>query len=257
MKTESKTIEDYRNQIRRYAQSLAVGRTDVVAPHLPPVGETNVDQAKLVGVYVEGNLDKRVWKLGSQFEFLKDEFDELDEWIAEYIRTVPLSAYDTGSTDSSLFLDWVEQMTTLTPEQLDLFTCHRSRVEVEEVARVNRIGHVRFQEILSASEGLVEELESNENVWIHLNPARAWAKFETNVLLDEDEDLPATVVFYPVGSDIRTGVLEPIGQMVVDAMESQSSCRLADLLAAFAYDQREEITELVRDLADMGLIAFG
>jgi hypothetical protein len=252
MKTEPKLIEEYREQIRQCAQNLAVARTDVVTPYLP-----NAEQAQFVDVYADGNLEKRVDKLTDQFEFMAEEFDELGEWIGEYTRTIPLAAYDTGSTDSVIFLDWVEQRQSLTPEQTDLVTCHRSRIEVEEIARDNRMGHIRFQEMLSATEDLSAELDSNEDLWVHLNPIRVWARFETTVLLEDEDDLPATVVFYPVGSDVRTAVLDPFGQIVIDKLESLRSAKTADLFAAFPYDNREAVIDICRDLAEMGLISFG
>ncbi|GAB4135188.1 MAG: hypothetical protein Tsb009_01220 [Planctomycetaceae bacterium] len=252
MNTQAKAIEDYRNQIRRCAQSLAVANTKVVTHYLP-----KTEKLEMVDVYAEGNLDKRIWKLGDQFEFMKEEFDQLDEWIQTYIHTVPLAAYDTGSTDSVLFLDWLEKHMTLTPEQQDYVTCHRSRIEVEEIARENRMGHVRFQEILSATKEVAEELSSNRSTWIHLNPIRVWARFETNILTGEDESGPTTVVFFPVGNEIRTTILEPIAQIVLDELESQPSCRMSELTGTFPPEQREAVVDICRDLAELGLVAFG
>lgn len=252
MKTEPKLIEEYRHQIQHCAHKLAVAKTKDVSPFLPE-GE----RMDLVDVYADGNLEKRQGKLTDQFEFMQDAFEELEQWIVEYIRTVPLAAYDTGSTDSVLFLDWIEERKSLTPEQIDLVTCHRSRIEVEESARDNRMGHIRFQEMLSATEDLAQQLESNEDLWVHLNPIRVWARFETTVLLEDEDDLPATVLFYPVGSDIRTAVLDAFGQMVVDKLESLQSVRAGELLAAFPYDNREAVIEVTRDLAEMGLFSFG
>ncbi|MCH8829892.1 MAG: hypothetical protein IID45_09975, partial [Planctomycetes bacterium] len=75
--------------------------------------------------------------------------------------------------------------------------------------------------------------------------------------LDDDDDLPATVIFYPVESDVRTAVLEPFGQMVVDQLETLRSCRLNELLAAFPAEERENVIDICRDLAETGLIALG
>jgi hypothetical protein len=252
MKTQSELIAEYRDQIRRCARTLAVAKTDIATRYLAPS-----ESIEMVEIYAEGNLDKRTWKLNDQFEFMKEDFEKLDDWIKEYISTVPLVAYDTGCTDSVIFLDWVEENCKLTPEQLDYITCHRSRIDIEELARVNRMGHIRFQEILSATNELAAEMAINRSLWIHLNPIRVWAKFETNVLIEEDDDTPATVIFFPLKNDVRTVVLEPVAQMVIDELESKPSCKLSDLTSAFPYEQIDAVIEICRDLAELGLVAFG
>lgn len=257
MKTESDSlqVENYRLQIQHCARNLAVARTSAVTNFLDD--PQSAEQRELLNVYAEGNLDKRVWKLADQFEFMADEFDELDAWFTEYIRTVPLAAYDTGTSDSIFFLDWVEKTQSLSREQIDLMRCHRGRVAVEELARDHRMGHVRFQELLSTVETLGAELESNPNLWIHLNPIRAWAHFETTVLIDDAGDLPATVIFYPVGSDVRTAVLEPLGRLILGELESLRACHLSDVMRKFPAEQSGAVIEICRDLAETGLIAFG
>lgn len=249
-------IDDaYREQIRRCARSLAVAQNGDVAAFLP-----SAKSSALVDAFTAGNLDKRTWKLGDQLEFLRDEFPQLDEWIGEYIHTVPLQAYDVGTSDSVHFLEWVHHEKTLSLEQIDLGVCHVSRVAVEETARSRRMAHVRFQDVLSAAPRLAGDFGANDALWIHLNPIRVPAMFRTAILLDDEADLPADVLFFPVGSDVRTAVAEPAGGALIAALEQGGPCRLTELIAVLDSEvdlDRDEITDLCRDLAEMGLVAFG
>ena len=254
-KQKTDTIAQYREQLRRCARSLAVARTQAVRPYLPSPAV-----APMVDVFIDGNLAKRIWKLSDQFEFMQDAFPALDDWFQEYIRTVPLQAYDIGTSDSLVFLQWVRQNKKLTPEQADYATCHESRVAVEETARRKRLAHVRFQDILSSSEQLADEFGTDPELRIYLNPVRVRGTFTTRVLLDEEAVLPAEVVFYPVESDIRTAVLEPEGKTLLAELERIGPCRLEQLLVVMEYEHQVEhdtVMETCRALAEMGLVAFG
>ncbi len=85
--------------------------------------------------------------------------------------------------------------------------------------------HVRFQEMSGMVETFAPEWGTNPDLWIHLNPLRVWATFQTTVLLDEDDETPARVLFYPVGNDTRTAVLEEDGLAVVKFLETRRRVR--------------------------------
>lgn len=245
-------LNEYREQIVRCAQSLAVARNEAVAGFL-----SAGMPLQRVAMFTDGNLDKRLLKIRDQLEEFEDELDDLEEPIREYIRAVPLAAYDTGSSDTGHFLNWLRASRDLTPEQLDCIACQQARIDVEELAAANRIGHVRFQELLSRADDLAPELGENPELWIHLNPIRAWATFQTQALLDEDDEVPARAAFFPVDNDIRTAVMEPPAEALVGELERFGSCRLDDLAGEIRELDREDVIDLCRDLAALGLVAFG
>lgn len=252
---QTSILDEYREQLRTCAQNLAVAKNDAVKPFLP-----SEDLAAMVKEFTAGNLDKRFGKLNDQFEFMAEEFPELEDWLVEYVKTVPLQAYDVGTTDSIEFLSWVREHKSLSPEQLDFVVCHESRVAVEEAARKNRMAHIWFQDVLSNSEERAGEFGTNPALWIHLNPIHVWATFRTDVLIGDDADLPATVVFFPHGSDIRTAVLERDGATLISKLEDLGPLRLEQLLVVLDGELQLERADLIatgRDLAEMGLIAFG
>jgi hypothetical protein len=244
--------QEYAEQIRRCAQALALAKNDRVTGDLAG-GHT----LGMVKMFTDGNLDKRYSKLVAECEFLKEEFDDLDDIIVEYVKTIPLTAYDTGCTDADRFLTHLESTRSLTPEQKDFIACQKGRYALEVQALETRLQHVRFQEMLSMAETLAPEWGTNPKLQIYLNPLRAWGTFQTTVLLEEDDETPANVLFYPVGADTRTAVLDEDGLAVVRFLETRSRAKLNDRAWKETGLNREERIEICRDLAGIGLAAFG
>jgi hypothetical protein len=250
--TPPTTNQEYAEQIRRCAQALALAKNDIVQGDL-----ANGHTLEMLKMFTDGNLDKRYQKLVDECEFMAEEFDELDETIVEYVKTIPLTAYDSGCTDAERFLRHLESTRALTPEQKDFITCQQGRYALEFQALENRLEHVRFQEMAGMAETFAPEWGVNPDLWIHLNPLRVWATFHTTVLLEKDDETPAKVLFYPVGADTRTAVLEEDGLAVVRFLETRRRARIDDQTWEETGLSREERIEIGKDLADIGLAAFG
>ena len=252
MTTLAPNSTDYRDQIQRCAQTLALGHVEDVRPFLAD-GAT-VEQVKL---FTDGNLDKRIEKVLDQVELLKAAFDNLDDLVSEFILEVPLAAYDTGCSDGDRFLRWLTLTQVTSLEQQDHITCQLARHEVEEVARKNRLGHLRFQELRSLTDRLTAELPQNPQLRIHLNPIRTWATFQTNVLLGEDATAPNDVLFFASGHQIRTSAFDDAGQDFVATLASHGPFTLTDWKRLDRSTARSDLLEFCRDAAEMGLVAFG
>lgn len=248
----ARSTDAYREQIQYYARQMALGRTDGIAS-----GLGHGMSLELVEMFTSGNLDKRFDKLTDACELLADDFDNLDELIKTYVHEVALAAYDTGCTDCERFLIWICEREDLSPEQQDFIRCQRSRHAVEFVAVKKRLAFVRFQELLSMNERLLEELGSNGRLGVHLNPVHVWSRFETRALLDDEADVPATVMFYPVGNDVRTAVIEPEAEELIRLLDQSGVMCVRDVKKLYPHAERDAVVELIRDLAEMGIIALG
>jgi len=95
-------VDEYREQIVRCAQALAVANNAPVEKFV--AGRSPAETLKM---FTDGNLDKRFLKLQDHFEQMAPEFDGFDDLLERYVRSVPLAAYDTGSSASQRFLDWL------------------------------------------------------------------------------------------------------------------------------------------------------
>lgn len=252
MTTLTPNTIDYRDQIQRCAQTMALGYVEDVRPFL--ASGMTVKQVKL---FTDGNLDKRFEKVLDQVELLKATFDNLDDLVDEYILEVPLAAYDTGCSDGDRFLRWLKLTHLTTPEQQDHIVCQLARHEVENVARKNRLGHIRFQELRSMTDRLTSELPTNPKLRIHLNPIRTWATFQTNVLLDEFAAAPADVLFFANGQQVRTSVFADDGKSFVETLASHGPFTLTDWTRLDRSTSRSDLIEFCLDAAEMGLVAFG
>lgn len=252
MTTLTPSTTDYRDLIQRCAQTMALGYAENVRPFL--ASGMTVEQVKL---FTDGNLDKRFEKILDQVELLKAAFDNLDDLVDEYILEVPLAAYDTGCSDGDRFLRWLKLSHVTTPEQQDYIACQLARHEVENVARKNRLGHIRFQELRSMTERLTVELPTNSKLRVHLNPIRVWTTFQTNVLLDSEAIAPAEVLFFANGHQIRTSVFEESGKLLVENLASHGPLTLMDWKRLDRSTSRSDLIEFCLDAAEMGLVAFG
>ncbi len=250
--TQPTSPEEYADQIRLCAEALSLAKNDQVAGDL--AGGHTLERLKM---FTDGNLEKRYDKLIDQFEFMMDEFDGLEDIVIEYVTSIPLSAYDTACTDGERFLKHLEATRELTPQQQDFVTCQRSRYALELLAIEHRLEHVRFQELAGMVETLAPEWGSNPKLWVHLNPLRVWATFQTTALLDEEDETPAAVVFYPVREDIRTALLEEDGVAITGFLENRRRARWDDPAWEEIGLSRAVRVEICRDLAEIGLAAFG
>ena len=242
----------YRDELRHWVPALAgfqpsTGVCDALAPGSSPIG---------LKLFAEGNLSKRREALRAQLEFVAEVFDDLDELVSAYVRSVPPVAYDVTASDGERFLSWLERTGEQTPRQRDYVACQQARLAVEAAARADRPGHRRFQELWSLTPQLAAELDTAPTLRACLNPVRAWSRFTTTTLLDDDAALPADVLFFAAGEEIRTAVLDPHGRELVEELASCGPCTLDEWAGRSQHADREELVTLCRDLAEMGLVAF-
>lgn len=244
--------EAYREQLRRLARALAAGAADDLGPALAG-GSTPAH----VRLFTDGNRTKRHEALRAQLEFLAGAFADLDDRLEAYLRERPPVAFDAVLDDAGRFLDWVERSRDLTPEQRDHVACQRARQAVEAAARRDRAAHLHFQELWEATSRRLAAPDTDAGLRVHLNPIRAWSRFATGALLDADATPPADVLFFAVGTEIGTAVLEPTGRELVGELASGGSRTLDEWAVLSRHADREGLVELCRDLAEMGLVAFG
>jgi len=242
----------HREPTRRYAHTMAIRQGDVPDHGLPVT--TEVDRPRIFSI---GTSTQRLRKLHEACAMLADGMDDLEELIVEYVRTVPLSARDTGRSDAERFLNWLDRHDTLSAEHRDYVRCQQSRNVVEFVAVMRRLAHVRFQELLSMNERLLVELETNPRLVVHLNPIHVWSRFETRALLDDTDTVPASVLFFPVGSEIRTIAIEPEGEELIQLLERSGAMRVKDVRKLWPKEDHGMLHELLTELAEIGVVALG
>ncbi len=245
--------ETYRQQLVHLVRAMCVPNceSDVSADL------SGTSAASRVKMFVDGNLEKRFEKVQKQLEFVAEGFDQFDDLIVEYIRACPSAAYDSGASDGERMLVWLTETCAPTDEQLDYIECQRARHTIEDLARKNRLKHVRFQELYSLTEQYAEELSANRQLRVYLNPIRTWAQFISSALLDDETLPPANVLFFAVRDEVTTAVLELEGQALINELSDYQPCTLDEWAALSSQTDRDELVEMCHDLADMGLVAFG
>jgi len=201
-------------------------------------------------------LDDRRRTLFDACDLLADGFDELEGLIAEYVRSVPITPRDAGDADAERFLQWLSEQDDLTDEQRDYVACQQGYRAVEFVALAQRLAHARFQERLSLNELNLPRLDRRSQLNVTLNPIHVWAVFETRALIDDDEPLPASVLFFPVGHEIRTVVVDTPAEELIRFLADSGTIRTRSLFRHWPTAERTELVAMLRELAAVGLITL-
>lgn len=240
--------DPYAEQVRRLAAALAAGDADDLATLLA-AGSTPDD----VRLFTDGNREKRFAGLKAQVAFIADAVEDLDGVVEAYLGRGPQPAHETPRDDALRFLTWLDRNADLTPEQADHVACQRARLQVEAAAKHHRADYLTF---LDRRQAGIDLDPDDAIVEIYLNPVRAWARFATAALLDDDATLPADVLFFAADGEIVTAVLEAEGRELIDELAELGPCPLGRWAALSRHADPETLAEMCRDLAGMGLVAF-
>jgi hypothetical protein len=91
----------------------------------------------------------------------------------------------------------------------------------------------------------------------YLNPVRLWARFVSPALLEDETELPAEVLFFTAGDAVCAAVLEPKACALLNGLAWFSPCTVRQFWMLTPHSGRPEIVRFCRDLARIGLVAFG
>jgi len=248
------TRETYREQLDRWVAAMTVPNEEQQVSS--DLAESDADRVKM---FVDGNLEKRLDKIERGVEIVASAFDEeaFLQLMMQFIGGSKMPVYDTGAGDAERFLIWLEETQSLSAEQRDRVVCQRTRHEIEEIARSNRMGHIRFQEMFSLADSLGPQFSGDDNLQIHVNPVRTSTQFHSDALLGDGAMLPADVLFFATRSDISTAVLEDEGADMFAELCRFAPCTLSQWAALSQHASREQLEEFATDLTTMGLAAIG
>jgi hypothetical protein len=238
---------------RRAGRSRAVG-FPTTGVSTARYSSTSVSRLRLVR---EADPEVRLRELQDACALLSDGFEDLEQYVRSFVRLVPWDGRASCEVDAERFLDWLTTHAPLTVEQQDYLTCLQSRQAVEFIRLKRWLAHVRFQALLSASEESVDQFATSRRMVVHLNPIRVWATFESHVLLESDTPVPANVLFFPVGDEIRTAVVDAFAEQLILRLEEAGPLGLRALLRGLPADSRHRTTTLLAELLQVGIIAVG
>jgi hypothetical protein len=208
-----------------------------------------------VAVLPDHQHDRRLKHIQAACDVLADGFIDLEEHIETYVSEVSLAACETADLDVERFFDWLDEHVDLTDADRDYLRCQRSRHAVERVALRKRLSHVRFQALLARNDA-PEGFQLRMQDVIYLNPIHVWARYETRALLDDDVDVPALVVFFPVGDEIRTAVVDDCAADLLRRLGQEGPLPLRQLTGWVSHDERDRMCAALCELTCAGLVAI-
>lgn len=198
--------------------------------------------------------ERRHAALKSQLDLLDDFLADLDDRLAGYINAVELTANDSGTGDAERFLEWLRQHRSLSVTENDAVCCQSARFAVAGVVALNPARHQRFQELRSRTDEL-RNLRDCRNAWFVVNPIHVWTTLRSRAMLSDTDEIPAQVVFYPLGEDIRSAVVTPLGQKLIRHLSEAGASRWDDLLEVCGDEKPIDVLHLCRELIVLGLVS--
>jgi hypothetical protein len=228
---------------------------DVFVSRLDRVSESPSQLSVVPAPHPNHQSDFRFAQLQDACALLADGFPQLNQLIEDYVLAVPLQHRSILRDDAAGFLKWISRGISLDDEQRDLVMCLKSRHAVEFVALKQRLAFARFQERAAATSGLLADKSRWRQSKIHMNPVHVWARFETRIMLDVSTRIPATVLFYPVGREIRTVVIEADAEPLLRTLE-RGPLSVRSVLAGLEGEELCEMQDILIDLAQLNIIAF-
>jgi len=242
-------FEDYGRQLDNLSCALIGGQPVGIADGNTPAAAAQVPQ------FAHNLFHKRLEKLERQLEFLAAAFPDRSDRLGTYVRRVPAKAHEHGTDDADGFLNWLGQH-DVTAEQRDAIECQRTRHTVQRAARNNRDAHLEFTELHSAADAAGLTLTADSPQIIVPNPAMAWAEFSTHALVDDDVELPAVGLFFAVGREIRTAILDSEGRRLLEQLLSTPQQTVRDWCGGSPSSPAAERLEFVQELAEMGIVTL-
>ncbi|MFG0333344.1 MAG: hypothetical protein ACF8TS_08290, partial [Maioricimonas sp. JB049] len=240
MSTAVEPLTTCHRQFTRMVRRFAVQRNESA-----PRSSGTRERPSLVRQVAQEQLDQRCRALFDACDLPADGFDQLEELIGEYVRSVPLDRRADGNSDAERFLQWLAEQEDLTDEQRDYVACQQGYRAVEFVALAQRLAHTRFQGRLLLNEQNLPQLGRNDNIELMLNPIHVWAVFETRALIAEDEPLPASILFFPVGQEIRTVIVDPPAEELIRFLADAGTIRSRALMRSWPHSERTELVAML------------
>ncbi|WP_437186955.1 hypothetical protein SH668x_000328 [Planctomicrobium sp. SH668] len=187
-------------------------------------------------------------------EILDERFNELDEYLQEYILNYPLVS--RPADDVSQFVNWLRRKREIAPEQRDALVCMYSRRAVEITVLQRRLAHARFAFRSQTSPTHLETAPERSRAEVFLNPVHVWATLETGAMVPEYTKLPATILFFQLENEVRTVVLDAEAEHLLRYLDGKS-IRLGTLFRKVKGYQYDRMVTMLRSLVSQGIIAIG
>jgi hypothetical protein len=250
MTRDVKSTAAYARQLERWSRALVSDQSGDV------LGESaNTKSIEGVRLFAKALRQKRLQALKRELAFLADKFADLGDRLISYMTDVPPAAHEVDSGDARRFLDWIENRGSVTLEQRDFIAAERARQAVRNKVRRGRQAHLQFFELWSEQTNPDAEMW-NGRQYVHLNPARQRCRLQTSVLLGKGVPLPAHVVTFAIGPELRSVILGPKGVALMGVLADRGPCAVRQLTARTPMIGRHELMTDCRDLARVGLVAL-
>jgi len=242
----SKTVSTYAQQLARWADSLAAGRSEALLADLAS-GCNEADVAR----YLENAMGERRRLLLEELSFVALAFADFEQRVDQYLSETPRRTYAVTERDQERFLEWLRR-DELNAQQQDFVACQAAEYGCYRLAQKNRVAHLKFQRLASQREQR-NETTNDQHKTILVNPVHVWSRLEV-AATDEHGTHSGEVVFVVVDQEIRSLWLKAARQHAARKLTTKQQIPWAEWRNNHPQLTDDEISTLCRELIDGGLI---
>lgn len=237
------TSDGYQEQLQRWVGALTTGDLREMYDAL------SEGEAGDVRRFLDNGVGERRKLLRQELAFVALAFDDFEDLVSDYVRSMPQTAYDPARSDREQFLCWLRQTRLLTAMQGDFVAYQEAEYAVAALARTRRPQHLTFQRMATRARQRTARLDTDSALLIHLNPIRMWTR-----LALPGRDL-GEVLFFAAGDRVASVGLDSPAPEIAHLLATRPRT-LEECTSRLRPVSREEIAVACRDLADKGLVAF-
>jgi hypothetical protein len=156
---------------------------------------------------------------------------------------------------AEITLAGLDRCCRLMPYHQEIVVAERARLRIRQAIEQRAERHRRFLELRRAMVDRPLSLGGNGTSQLHLNPANCWIRWATESALAEEETLSGSALFFLDGNDLRGIRMRLEGQVVINELADYEPCTVAQWARLSALVDAQQLTQLVRHLIGIGLVA--
>lgn len=161
----------------------------------------------------------------------------------------------TGRGLAEITLAGLDHVCRLIPYHQEVVVAERARLRIRQAIGQREERYRRFLELKRAMADRHLSLGMDGTSQLHLNPANCWIRWTTDDGPAEAESFSGSALFFLVGNDLRGIRMRLEGQVLINELADYEPCTVAQWAALSALVDHRQLSELVRHLVGVGLVA--
>ena len=148
-------------------------------------------------------------------------------------------------------LNGLDRCCRLIPTHQGVVAAERARLQIQQVLQMRRARFQRFQQMRRSQKSFHEP-----SSYLYLNPVCRWIRISEEAVSQQQECLSGSVLFFLADGDVHGLRMNLEGQVLINELADYQPCTILDWAQLSSLADLQQLERLVRELADIGLVAW-